>query len=171
MVMSKMKRLLMLGMAAALPLALCACGSGSGDSKPEASPSAAAGEVKEAAIPDGGKLSAVCPDGWNDFSDETSSTWTYSLYFSIADTAGVYSKPYFLIVYSDDVTTVSGAGEAVSIESNGATWTGFYDSEYKSFNITKALDDKGSVTLMSVGMEENDSIFKAVLASVGVARG
>ena len=152
-----------------LVLSMCACNN---DSSPDSGDGASnsIGEVKEITVADGNKISAICPKNWNDFTDQTSSTWKDSLYFSEADEPGSYSKPYFLIKYSEVENQIDGEGEEVSIESGGTTWKGLYDSSYKSFNITTVLDGGASVTLMSIGMEEDNNIFKAVLASIKVTK-
>ena len=168
--MSKMKSLVLVGVAIMLVFSLCACSKDSSSNAGGGASSGNIGEIKEITVADGIKISAICPKSWNDFSDQASDAWKNSLYFSEADEPGVYSKPYFIIKYSDIKATVGGNGEEVSIESNGATWTGLYDSSYKTFNLVKLLDDGTSATLMSVGMEEDNNIFKAVLASVKVTK-
>ena len=169
---SKIKSFVLVGIAIILIFSLCACkkDSAGGSSDSGGGPAESVGEVKELVIASGGKISAICPKDWNDFTDSESSTWEDSLYFSEADAAGDYSKPYFLIIYSDVETTVAGAGEEVTIESAGVTWKGLYDSNYKSFNITTVIDGGASITLMSRGMDKDNNIFKAVLASVEITK-
>ena len=176
--MSKIKSLVLVGVASMFILPLCACNkdsSSNGDNRTSPDSSSrgsldSIGEVKEITSADGSKISAICPKNWNDFSDQTSSTWKDSLYFSKADAPGNYSEPYFLIKYSDIANQIGGEGEGVSIESDGVTWRGLYNSNYKSFNITTVIDGGASVTLMSIGMDEEDAIFKAVLSSIKVTK-
>lgn len=181
-----MKRLLGIALALMLALSLAACGGGgsqqpSGNSNPPAgadtSDASDSTDGDEAAQDNEGErirleisnedtekgyLSAVCPAGWYNHSDEE------YLFFSESETAGDYSKPYIRIGYAPTATSTGGSGEDITFELGGRNWEGLYNGDYNTYNVIHQLDGGGGLSVVSLGGGPDDAVYKMVVGSIWV---
>lgn len=173
-----MKRSLAIALALILSLSLTACGgaggqqpSGNAGADESAAPDSPGGDEKPAEgerisleisneDTEKGVLSAICPAGWYEHSDEA------SLFFSESETPGDYAKPYIKIGYAPTATLTGGSGEEITFEMGGKSWEGLHNGDYNTYNVTHQLDGGGGLSVVSMGVGPDDAVYRAVIESI-----
>lgn len=107
-----------------------------------------------------GYLSAICPAGWYDHSDEE------YLFFSESETPADYSKPYIRLGYAPTATSTGGSGEDIEFEMGGKNWEGLYDKDYNTYNVVHQLDGGGGLSVISMGYGPDDEVYEMVVGSI-----
>lgn len=107
-----------------------------------------------------GALSAVCPDGWYDHSNDE------KLFFSESETPGDYAKPYVQISYAPTATSTGGSGEDISFEMGGMNWEGLHNGEYNTYTVTHQLKIGGGLSVISAGVGPDDAVYQLVVGSI-----
>lgn len=109
-----------------------------------------------------GYLSAICPDGWYDHSDEE------HLFFSESDTPGDYTKPYIMLSHAPSATMVGGSGEDIAFELGARNWEGLHNTEYNTYQVAHQMEGGGGLLAMSLGVGPDDAVYQTVVGSIWV---
>lgn len=109
-----------------------------------------------------GVLSAVCPDGWYDHSNDE------KLFFSESETPGDYARPYIQISYAPTAVLIGGSGEGIGFEMGGRNWEGLHNEEYNTYNVAHQLGIGGGLGVVSMGAGPEDAIYQLVVESIKV---
>jgi|GEM_PF-5356115 len=166
-----MKKLLAMGIVLLLAFSSAACNREKVENETEQEHNVSVkGAVKTLFDENDGAISAVCPEGWNNFSEMTKE-WNNpaenSKILLFNDSVELdYNKPYFVIRHCAEETLPKEIGEEISFELGGKAWAGYYDKTASEFNITAKGVGGGIWSVVVGGLEKEEPLFELVLSSV-----